>query len=192
MIDLLDRRPIVVALAGPNGAGKSTFYRAFLANSGLRFVNADQLTQQLNLAPYRAAELAAEVRRELIARRESFIFETVLSDPVGDKIAFLKAAEIAGYTVVLFFIGIPGPEVSNQRVAMRVSKGGHDVPPEKLRERYPRVMKNLKQALLELKNVQVYDNSDLKRPYTLVAAIRGGREIRLYKPTPKWLRDLLP
>jgi predicted ABC-type ATPase len=192
MIDLLDRRPIVVALAGPNGAGKTTFYRAFLADSGLRFVNADQLAQQLNVDPYRAAELADAVRRELIGRKESFIFETVFSDPIGDKLVFLKTAENAGYTVVLFFIGIPSPDISDQRVAMRVSRGGHDVPPQKLRERYPRVMDNLKRALRELKNVRVYDNSDLERPYVLVASIENGRKIRLHKPTPKWLLDLLP
>jgi hypothetical protein len=53
-------------------------------------------------------------------------------------------------------------------------------------------MKNLKRALLDLKNVQVYDNSDLMRPYELVAAIENGEGIKFYKPTPKWLRDLLP
>jgi dephospho-CoA kinase len=47
--ELLDRRPIVVALAGSNGAGKSTFYEAFLADSGLRFLNADVLSASLNV-----------------------------------------------------------------------------------------------------------------------------------------------
>jgi predicted ABC-type ATPase len=65
--------------------------------------------------------------------------------------------------VVLFFIGIEGAEVSDERVAMRVLKGGHDVPADKIVERFPRVMANLKRALTELSNVRVYDNSDLKR-----------------------------
>lgn len=191
MKQLLSRRPIVVALAGPNGAGKTTFYRAHLQPAGLRFVNADVLAPGLRIDAYRAAKLADGMRRELVKQRESFIFETVFSDPVGDKVAFLKEAESLGYTVVLFFIGIAGPDVSDQRIAMRVSKGGHDVPADKLIERFPRVMRNLQRALEELSNIRVYDNSDLKRPYRLVATREEAQAIKLCEPIPEWLRVLL-
>lgn len=189
---LLSRRPIVVALAGPNGAGKTTFYRTYLRSSGLRFVNADELALKLGIDSYKAAKAAGVLRRELLKQRESFIFETVFSDSVGDKLAFLKEVERSGYTVVLFFIGLDSPEVSDERVAMRVLKGGHDVPQNKLMERYPRVMENLKQSLADLSNVRVYDNSDLKRPYRLVATKENGQAIELHEPTPEWLRKLLP
>jgi len=42
--EFLDKRPIVIALAGSNDAGKSTFYESFLADAGLRFINADVLS----------------------------------------------------------------------------------------------------------------------------------------------------
>ena len=113
-MDVLDRRPILVALAGPNGAGKTTFYRSFLASSGLHFVNADVIAQQLDIDAYRAAQLAGAFRRQLVEHRISFVFETVLSDPVGDKLGFLKDAEALGYTVVLLFIGIGSPELSDE------------------------------------------------------------------------------
>ncbi|MDR3750228.1 MAG: zeta toxin family protein [Terracidiphilus sp.] len=189
---LLDRRPIVVALAGPNGSGKSTFFNAYLANTGLRFVNADVLALSLGMDAYAAAEKADILRRELVKLRESFIFETVFSDPVGDKLAFLKASEEAGYTVVLIFIGVSGPEISDERVAMRVLQGGHDVPPKKLVERFPRTMNNLKRSLAELSNIWVYDHSELDRGYRLVAAMENRQGIKLHEPTPEWLRALLP
>jgi predicted ABC-type ATPase len=85
----VDRRPILVAIAGPNGAGKTAFFRAHLAAAGLRFVNADVLAAELAVEPYEAARLADALRRALVGRRESFVFETVFSDPVGDKVAFL-------------------------------------------------------------------------------------------------------
>lgn len=192
MTGLLDRRPIVVALAGPNGAGKTTFYRAHLADSGLRFVNADQLALQLNVDPYRAADLADAVRRELIARNESFIFETVFSDPVGSKLAFLQNAAARAYTVVLYFVGIDSVSISRERVGMRVAKGGHDVPSDKIKTRYSRTMENLRKALVSLPYVYVYDNSDLRSPYRLVAILEEGQGIKVYKPTPQWLRGLLP
>jgi predicted ABC-type ATPase len=189
---LLDLRPIVVALAGQNGAGKTTFYKAYLKASGLRFVNADEIARDLRVDAYAAARMVDTLKRELLAERESFIFETVFSDPVGDKIAFLKEAERSGYTVVLFFIGAKGPEISDERVAMRVLKGGHDVPADNLKERYPSVMKNLQRALLEISNVRVYDNSDLRDPYRLVATRENAQNIELHGKTPKWLRVLLP
>ena len=192
MSQFLNQRPIVVALAGPNGAGKTTFYRTYLRPSGLRFVNADVLALELGIDAYKAAKVADELRRQLIEQRDSFIFETVFSDPVGDKLSFLKEVERSGYTVALFFIGIENPEVSDQRVAMRVLKGGHDVPADKIIERYPRVMNNLKHALKELSNVRVYDNSDLKTQYRLVAVRENGLGIELHEPTPEWLRVLLP
>ncbi len=192
MNDILSRRPIVVALAGPNGAGKSSFYRTYLQHSGLRFVNADVLALELGIDPYKAAQTADDLRRQLVAMRESFIFETVFSDPVGDKLNFLKEAEEAGYTALLLFIGIPTAQFSDMRVSIRVSKGGHDVPRDKLAERFPRILENLRKALVSLRNVRVYDNSSMKRPYRLVLKLQDGSAMELHSPTPDWLRTLLP
>jgi predicted ABC-type ATPase len=189
---LLDRRPIVVALAGPNGAGKSSYFKTHLPEAALNFVNADVLAETWNLDPYAASGLADDLRRKSVARRESFIFETVFSDPVGDKLEFLKRAEKAGYFVFLIFIGIADPDISGDRVAMCVSQGGHNVPEGKLKERYPRIMSNLKRALVEIANVWVYDHTDLDVGYRLVATRENGRDVELHGPTPDWLRSLLP
>lgn len=192
MSSFLDRRPIVVALAGPNGAGKTTFYYAHLQAAGLRFVNADLLARELSIDPYEAASLAASIREELIRQRESFVFETVFSDPIGDKLSFLSDAVAAGYAVLLCFIGTSGPEVSEERVAMRVSQGGHDVPSEKLVRRYPRILENLRAALRSLPHVWVFDNDDLRTPFRLVAICENGTIEKLQRPVPVWLRPLLP
>ena len=133
----LDRRPIIVAVAGPNGAGKTTFYHAHIAPAALGYVSADVLARELEMDAYAAAKAADSIRRALLERRESFAFETVFSDPAGDKLSFLKEAVAAGYTVVLCFIGLEDAVLSEERVAMRVSQGGHDVPTEKLKSRFP-------------------------------------------------------
>lgn len=192
----LDARPLIVVLAGSNGAGKSTFHRAHLERAGLRFVNADVVARELDLAPYAAARLADAVRRQLVAQRESFVcetvFETVFSDPAGSKLAFLEESVRLGYTVVLCFIGISGPGVSEQRVAMRVSQGGHDVPPEKLIARFPRTMANLRAAIRVLPHVWIFDNDDLRTPFRRVAVFAEGKRVALVDPIPRWLRDALP
>jgi predicted ABC-type ATPase len=186
----LDRRPVIVALAGPNGAGKTTFYHAHLQSAGLRFVNADVLSRALGRDPYVAAEIADHLRRQLVNARESFVFETVFSDPVGDKLKFLKAAADAGYTVLLCFIGISGPEVSEERVAMRLSQGGHDVPFEKLVSRFPRTLANLKCAVRELPYVIVFDNDDLRTPFRQIAVFENGRRVMIVQPLPAWFEPL--
>ncbi len=187
----LDQRPLIVAVAGPNGAGKTTFYHAHLKPAGLRFVNADVLANELDMEPYTGARMAGALRSALVEQGESFVFETVFSDPVGDKLAFLKDAAARGYTVILCFIGISGPEVSEQRVAMRVSQGGHDVPSDKLITRYPRTLANLQAAIRELPNVWVFDNDDLRESYRKIAVFENGRRIFVGNPVPKWLRRIL-
>jgi predicted ABC-type ATPase len=185
--DVFDRRPIVVALAGPNGAGKTTFYAANLAPAGLRLVNADVLAAELGVSAYEAAAAAGKVREALVDQNESFVFETVFSDPVGDKRAFLQKAAAAGYTVVLVFIGLSSAELSEERVAMRVLQGGHDVPSEKLHSRFGRTRENLRHAIREVPHVLVYDNSDLNHPFRKVAEFDHGKAVEVSEPLPAWL-----
>lgn len=188
--EYLDERPIIVALAGPNGAGKSTFFEAHLKSSGLRFLNADVITRELDVDPYEAAGIVAALRSELVKQRESFIFETVFSDPVGDQLAFLKKAAECGYAIVLCFVGLTDSELCEERVAMRVSQGGHDVPTVKLLERFPRTLANLRAAIRELGCVAIFDNSDLLHPFRHVASFANGRRVVLNEPIPGWLSQI--
>jgi len=196
MHPMLEKRPIIVVIAGPNGAGKSTFYESFLRDAGLRFLNADVIARELGGEPQKAsleaATIAGALRKELVRQGENFIFETVFSDPVGDKVGFLKnAVTHHGYHVLLCFIGISSPDISETRVAMRVSQGGHDVPSDKLAARYPRIMANLKRAMRELPLVLVFDNDDLGKPYRRVARFENGVMAPLTDQVPEWFQKLL-
>ena len=190
LIRALDQRPILVTVAGPNGAGKTTFYHCHLKPAGLRFLNADEIARELEIDSYEAAKVVTQLRQELVRQRESFVFETVFSDPVGEKLEFLKRAAQSGYAVVLCFIGIAGPETSEQRVAMRISQGGHDVPYDKLVSRFPRTMANLKAAINQLPYVLVFDNDDLRIPFRRIAVYKNGKMQWSGPPMPSWLRAL--
>ena len=191
MIALPEGRPVVVAICGSNGVGKSTFYEAFLAPAGLRFVNADEISRELEIDAYAAAKIAARIREELIAREESFVFETVLSDPVGEKVASMARWQTKGYAVVMCFIGLSDARISDTRVAMRVSQGGHDVPSDKIKSRFPRTLENLKRAIDSLEHVLVYDNSDLHAPYRQLARFEAGKAVHLESDLPSWFKRLL-
>jgi predicted ABC-type ATPase len=192
--------PLLVVLAGPNGAGKSTFYELYLRELGLRFINADVIARalapagpaQAEGAAYRAAQVADAARRALVAMGESFCMETVFSDPVGAKLAFLREAREAGYRVVLHFIGLASPELSQARVLHRVLNGGHDVPDEKLFARYPRTLENLARAASQVDALLLYDNSSAAEPYRLLGRLERGEVVERHPPVPEWAHAVLP
>jgi predicted ABC-type ATPase len=186
-VNLLDRRPLIVALAGPNGAGKTTFYHSHLQPTGLRLLTADVIAREMGLGDDAAVRVTTALREQLVRVRESFVLATVFPNPVGDKLAFLKEAVRSGYTVVVCYIGIDGPETSEQRVAMRVSQGGHDVPSDRLVSRFPRTLSNLQAAIAALPFVWVFDNQDLRRPFRRVGVFESGRPVFLAARPPEWL-----
>jgi predicted ABC-type ATPase len=189
--------PWLIVLAGPNGAGKSTFFDVFLRPRGFRFVNADLIARGLtagdpvNLA-YRAAELAEIERRALVARGDTFVMETVLSDPAGAKVAFLRDARSRGYRVAFVYIGLANAALSQARVIQRVAQGGHDVPDDRIRKRLPRSLANATEALRFVDAGWVLDNSDADHPFRLVATTRAGRVTRVSPSAPRWCRRILP
>ena len=196
MADLPDG-PWLIVVAGPNGAGKSTFFDVFLRRRGFRFVNADLIARGLPAddredAAYRAAELAEIERRALVARGDTFVMETVFSDPAGAKLDFLRDARSRGYRVAFVYIGLASTALSQARVIQRVAQGGHDVPDEKIRERLPRSLENAKRALQFVDAAWVLDNSDANHPFQLVATTRAGHVTHMQPFAPRWCRRIVP
>jgi predicted ABC-type ATPase len=105
-------QPLLLILVGPNGAGKSTFYQRYLSTISLPFINADVLARTLveagapegEATERLAADLAEKRRQDLLSKRESFITETVFSDPVGSKVEGLRTAQATGYAVAMIFV----------------------------------------------------------------------------------------
>ena len=181
-----------IIIAGPNGAGKTSFYQNHLGNFPYPSINADKiaLDEFGNDEPgtaTKAARRATEIREELVVQRHSFIFETVLSDPVGDKVAFCQRAKNQGYLIEAHFIGLTNPALSQARVIQRVSRGGHDVPDNKIAARYPRVLENLKRLIPMADQLTIYDNSEIARSHRPIAFFKEGDLIALSTEIPKWL-----
>ena len=190
---MTDRKQLWI-LAGGNGAGKSTFYRTQLEPLGLQFINADILAKELYpQAPeehsYDAAKLATEMRFRLLNEGRSFCFETVFSHP--SKIDFVAQAKALGYQIILVFIHLDTVSLNQARVAQRLSEGGHNVPDEKVANRIPRLLQNIKQTLPLCDQVRILNNSRIDNPFQQVAVIRNGQTIQQEVPLPDWAKDLL-
>ncbi len=194
--------PLLVMLAGSNGAGKSTFYDAYLDSLNLPFINADRIAVELRAgaraltpellslpADQAAQRIADEQRHASIVLGRSFVTETVLSDPVGAKVAMMNDARARGFEVWLFFIGISSPELSHARVRERVSsRGEHDVPAEKIRARYERTLKNLPGAIEAASVAVLLDNDLADTPYRFVALFENGSLVRSSELAPDWAK----
>lgn len=183
---------LLVALTGPHGAGKSAFYEQHLTDCGLPFINPDHLASTLVGASTeekarQAGPLADQEREDHLRRRVSFITETVLSDPVGDKVAKFAAARELGYFLDVHFIGLASPALSLARVTDRAARGGHDVPDDRLLNRYPRTLANLVRLLDVADRLSIYDNSEVRRPHRLVGLLERGALHALADPLPAWL-----
>ncbi len=134
---------------------------------------------------YVAAVLAAALRRRLVDQGTSFTFETVMSS--DDKIELMRDARARGYRVYLYFVATEDPAINIERVRLRVSQGGHDVPEDKVRERYVRSIGLLDAACRASDRAYVFDNSG--EAHRLIAELEdSGQQLRLHADRlPAWL-----
>jgi predicted ABC-type ATPase len=130
-------------------------------------------------------------RRALVARRDTFVMETVFSDPAGAKLDFLRDARLRGYRVAFVYVGLANAALSQARVLQRIGQGGHDVPEDKIRTRWPRSLANAKRALQFVDAGWVLDNSDADHPFQLVATTCAGKVRHIHRPA-QWCRRILP
>lgn len=135
---------------------------------------------------YTIALFANFLQDRFIDRGESFSQETVFSHP--SKVEVLKRAQAAGYRTYLYFVGTSDPEINVDRVANRISQGGHGVPVEKIISRYSRANGQLKLSLPFLSRAYVFDNSGDEMDF-LGQYEQGSGWLfnRSYDKLPRWL-----
>lgn len=200
--DLADERPVAIVLAGHNGSGKSTLWYDRLADElQIPLVNADRLTLSLLPPPGRDMKLkawATRLRDEderwqklsqdgvqlfmglAMEQRMPFAFETVFShleaQPDGtfkSKTDVIRTLQAHGYFVILLFVGLVSAELSILRVSTRKAQGGHDVPEDKLRSRFPRTQQAIRMAAEIADLTMMFDNS--RRIDDAFALVRAQR-----------------
>lgn len=156
-------KPRLDLVVGCNGAGKSTLIgeaiQPDLAESV--FVNADVIAKERwpedpEGNSYEAARIAAAWRERLIAEGTPLIAETVFSHP--SKLDLIDDARDTGFVVIVHAVMIPA-DLAVLRVRGRAESGGHNVPVDKIRDRYERLWPNVALAIARADRARVWDNS---------------------------------
>lgn len=156
-------------IAGCNGAGKTTASRTILPKSLLvkEFVNADEIAK--GLSPFNPESVAIEAGRlmlerikYLLSRGESFSIETTLA--TRSYVKLVRDASKLGYMVHLVYFWLNSPQLAVERVAERVSEGGHNIPYDVILRRYSKGVDNLFKLFMDEVDIWViYDNSQYQR-----------------------------
>lgn len=199
--------PRIYVLAGTNGAGKSSIIGAMFLAKGVEFFNPDDATRRILSANSGISQAEAnsaawyEGKRLLeraITEKLDFAFETTLG---GKTIVSLLARALSeGSEVRVWYVGLSSAELHIARVKSRVEQGGHEVPEERIRERYTRSRFNLIQLLPNLTELLLYDNSEEADPKTgatprprLILHVVQGRILETcdLARVPEWAKPVI-
>ncbi len=200
-------KPRIGVLAGANGAGKSSVAGAFLRSAGGEYFNPDEATGRILEVQPGISEKDANIQawneglarlQAAIRERQDYWFETTLG---GRTIpATLAAAASAGIGVHIWYVGLSSPELHVARVKARVKEGGHDIPRDKILERYDNSRRNLINLLPRLAELRVFDNSQEAGPAigqrpepTLVLHMRQGKILNPddLPNAPEWSKAII-
>jgi predicted ABC-type ATPase len=155
-------------VAGPNGSGKTSIYdNADIEDFGrsVWIINPDALAKRIRdiegLEPLPAnVEAVRRIEQWLYASvkaHQTVGVETVLSTPKYRDLVL--AAKKQKFTIRLIYVLLNSPQLNLERVRLRVAKGGHDVPTEKIFERRERSLAQLPWFLGQADDAWLFDNS---------------------------------
>ena len=174
----LNKQPEIIVFAGPNGSGKSTFTE--LLKPPVDYINADEIKKNLKCDDLTAAKLAEKQREDHLQNKEDFCFETVLSTPRN--LNLLRRAKKLGYFIRCYYVLTVDPYINVYRVKSRVAEGGHDVPVEKIIERYDKALAQVCDVVEIADICHIYDNST-EQPFRI---FKKRKSEEFYNACEEW------
>ncbi len=100
----------------------------------------------------------------------------------------MRNAKQAGYRALLIYVALGDPELHIERVRLRVSLGGHDIPDTDIRRRYWRSLSRAPEAILLANETALLDNSGLQPERVL--ALQDGRITWQAASLPNWVEGI--
>ena len=199
--------PHIYVLAGTNGAGKSSIAGAMLIEEGVEYFNPDEAAELIRVANpgitlEESQSAAWNEGRRLLERAINEGLDYAFGTTLGGRTipALLEKAVEAGIEVRIWYVGLTNAELHIARVHARVMRGGHDIPEERIRQRYARSLLNLIQLMPKLTELRVYDNSVEADPHTgatpeprLIVHLNRGKLLNVCElaSTPEWAKPIV-
>jgi predicted ABC-type ATPase len=194
-------------LDGTNGAGKSSIIGAMFLKQGVEFFNPDEASRRISAANSGISRAEAnsiawhEGKRLLeraITERLDFAFETTLG---GRTITPLLTRALAeGIEVRVWYVGLSSVDLHIARVRARVEHGGHEIPEDRIRERYTSSRLNLIRLLPKLTELLLYDNTEegdpkigeMPKPKLIIHLVQGKmKDACDLTKVPEWAKSIV-
>jgi predicted ABC-type ATPase len=162
----------IYVLAGVNGSGKSSIGGATIESCGNVYYNPDDAAKQLKalhpnmtqvIANGHAWTLGKEMLESAISDKATFAFESTLGGTTITDLLIKAASE--GLKLKIWYAGLESVELNIARVQKRVSQKGHDIPEDKIRQRWDASRRNLIRLLPHLDSLRLFDNSKQADPH---------------------------
>lgn len=110
-----------------------------------------------------------------LSLKRTFAIETTLA--TKSYLNLIKKAQLIGYEIVLLFFYLPCAEMAKERVALRVSKGGYNIPEDVIERRYYLGIENLKKFIKICDRWYIYQNST--SPAEMIARGEYGKQVKI-------------
>jgi predicted ABC-type ATPase len=192
---------MITVIAGVNGAGKSSIIGSALRHHGGHYFNPDEAardimnTEKCTLAEAnsKAWKRGYDMLCEAVENDLDYVFETTLGgNSVPEQ---LHKASDSGISVSILYCGLESPDLHIQRVSERVKKGGHDIPEEKIRQRWTNSIYNLGTMIPKCDQIKLYDNSSpledgKPSPKLLFSMSNGNFKTTPHEKIPDWAKPI--
>ncbi|MCF0039960.1 zeta toxin family protein [Dyadobacter fanqingshengii] len=197
--------PDLFLITGPNGAGKSLNANALIPKpTDFPVFDGDKIFYQLLNRHYKLTKVA-KYARQLAEEELQRIFEYEISRAIVERQDYayeghfstenswktIRRFQDAGYRINMIFLALENVNISLQRVAVRVSQGGHHVAPAHIYENFFGNIRLLDQNLPLIDRLTIIDNSSITATHILTLEDQKICFIRKDK-VPAWIVNNMP
>lgn len=167
-VNKLADEKIFYLVGGPNGSGKTTLVRQIMKIDNIKVLDMDNIAATRNVSPITAARLLLnEELPAVLSSGASFVLESTLSGTSDARV--IKMARDADYRVVFAFAFLASVEQNIERVAQRVSMGGHGVDVDIIRRRYEKSLHNFHKIVPLVDKWLLFYNGEAGKSYRVAS-----------------------
>jgi len=140
---------------------------------------------------YESSIIISFIVSKLLEKGKKFSFESVMSH--SSKLDVLHRAKKNGYKNYLYYMCTEDVQINLNRIEARVKKGGHNVDPQKVRNRYYESLNLLADAIKLTYRSYIFDNSGNSSKLILeIEPDKDNENTKLYQnDIPAWVKTYI-
>ena len=163
-------------IGGPNGSGKTTLVNQIIKKDNIEVLDLDNIAASRKVSSITAArQLLNEDLPRVLSTGNSFVLESTLSGTYDARV--IKMAHDLEYKVVFVFAFLASVEQNIERVAQRVSLGGHGVDVDIIRRRYEKSLHNFHKIVPMVDKWLVFYNGESGKSHQVASGSNLGMQI---------------